>query len=138
MTRLRRLATSAVIATVGLTSALGLAGPAAAKGGGTAPAPTPAPAAQPLDCFGDFGDPTIPNMTAPDVAVNYAGTAGCVGVRVADGTLRLAWVVLAPNWTYVVKSDGTGTASRVQLGFTNSVTGQKLDFRFEFGKTVIG
>jgi hypothetical protein len=138
MTRLRRLTTSAVVATVGLTSALGLAGPAAAKGGSPAPAPTPAPAEQPLDCYGDFGDPTIPNMTAPDVAVNYAGTAGCVGVRSVGSTLRLAWVVLAPNWTYVVKSDGTGTNSRVQLQFTNSVTGQKIDFRYEFGKTVIG
>jgi hypothetical protein len=128
MTRLRRLT----------TSALGLAGPAAAKGGSPAPAPTPAPAEQPLDCYGDFGDPTIPNMTAPDVAVNYAGTAGCVGVRSVGSTLRLAWVVLAPNWTYVVKSDGTGTNSRVQLQFTNSVTGQKIDFRYEFGKTVIG
>jgi hypothetical protein len=136
MTRLRRLTTSAVVATVGLTSALGLAGPAAAKGG--SPAPAPAPAEQPLDCYGDFGDPTIPNMTAPDVAVNYAGTAGCVGVRSVGSTLRLAWVVLAPNWTYVVKSDGTGTNSRVQLQFTNSVTGQKIDFRYEFGKTVIG
>jgi hypothetical protein len=137
MIRLRRLTTTAVVATVGLTSALGLAGPAAAKGGAS-PAPAPAPEAQPLDCFGDFGDMTIPNMTAPDVGVNYAGTAGCVGVRSTGTTLRLAWVVLAPNWTYVVKSNGTGTNSRVQLQFTNSVTGQNVDFRYEFGKTVIG
>jgi hypothetical protein len=126
---------AALVASLSLVAALGVAGPAAAKGGST-PAPAPAPA--PLDCFGDFGDPTIPNMTEPDVAVNYAGTAGCVGVRTSATSLRLAWVVLAPNWTYVVKSDGGGTNSRVQLGFTNSVTGQKLDFRFEFGKTVIG
>ncbi len=134
--RLRRLTTSAAIAALGLASALGLAGPAAAKGGDRAPAP--APAEQPLDCFGDFGDPTIPNMTEPDVAVNYVGTAGCVGVRQVGGTLRLAWVVLAPNWTYVVKSNGEGTNSRVQLQFTNTATGQRIDFRYEFGKTVIG
>jgi hypothetical protein len=135
MTPLRRLTTTAVVAAIGLTSALGLAGPAAAKGGS---APAPAPAEQPLDCFGDFGDPTIPNMTEPDVAVNYAGTAGCVGVRSTATSLRLAWVVLAPNWSYVVKSNGEGTNSRVQLQFTNQLTGQRIDFRYEFGKTVIG
>ena len=59
-------------------------------------------------------------------------------MRQVGGTLRLAWVVLAPNWTYVVKSDGEGTNSRVQLQFTNRVTGQRIDFRYEFGKTVIG
>jgi hypothetical protein len=129
MPRLPRLATSAVIASLGLAAALGAAGPAAAND---------APASAPLDCFGDFGDPTIPNMTEPDVAVNYAGDAGCVGVRVGDGTLRLAWVVLADGWTYVVKSNGTGTNSRVQLEFTQTTTGRKIDFRFEFGKTKIG
>jgi hypothetical protein len=134
--RLPRCATSAVIASLSLVAALGLAGPAAAKGG--APAPAPAPVAAPLDCFGDFGDPTIPNMTAPNVAVNYAGDAGCVGVLVANNTLRLAWVVLADGWTYVVKSNGAGTNSRVQLTFTQTATNRAIDFRFEFGKTVIG
>jgi hypothetical protein len=135
MLRLPYRATAAVVASVSLFAVLGLATPASAKGGAPV-APAPAPVF--LDCFGDFGDPTIPNMTAPDVAVNYAGDAGCVGVRVADGTLRLAWVVLADGWTYVVKSDGTGTASRVQLQFTQTATSRKIDFRFEFGKTVIG
>ena len=137
MPRIPRLATSAVVASLSLVSALGLAGPAAAKGGGattTAPAPVPVY----LDCFGDFGDPTIPNMTDPDVAVNYAGEAGCVGVRVANNTLRLAWVVLADGWTYTVKSNGTGTNSRVQLQFSQASTGRSIDLRFEAGKTVIG
>jgi hypothetical protein len=129
--RSHRVAT--LVASLSLVAALGVAGPAAAKGG-SSPAPAPAPA--PLDCF---GDPAILAMTTPDVAVNYAGSAGCVGVRSVSSTqLRLAWVVLAPNWTYVVKSNGEGTNSRVQLQFTNSVTGDKLDFRYEFGKTVIG
>jgi hypothetical protein len=141
--RLPSLAASAVIASVTLAAALGLAGPAAAKGGtkpvATSPAPAPpAPEPLPLDCFGDFGDPTIPNMTAPDVAVNYAATAGCVGVQSVGSTLRLAWVVLAPGWTYVVKSNGTGTNSRVQLLFTNTASGAQVDFRYEFGKVVIG
>ena len=126
---------AALAASLSLVAALGFAGPAAAKGGSD---PAPAPAEQPLDCFGDFGDPTIPNMTEPDVAVNYVGTAACVGVRQVGSTLRLAWVVLAPSWTYVVKSNGEGTNSRVQLQFTNTLTGQRIDFRYEFGKTVIG
>jgi hypothetical protein len=138
MPRIPRLATSAVVASLSLVSALGLAGPAAAKGGGGGGATTPAPAPVYLDCFGDFGDPTIPNMTDPDVAVNYAGEAGCVGVRVANNTLRLAWVVLADGWNYTVKSNGTGTNSRVQLQFNQASTGKSIDFRFEQGKTVIG
>lgn len=130
--------TSALMAVATLVSLVGLAEPAGAQGGTPAPAPAPSPAPVYLDCFGDFGDPTIPNMTAPDVAVNYAGEAGCVGVRVAGSTLRLAWVVLSPGWTYVVKNNGTGSNSRVQLQFTKSTTGQKIDFRFEYGKTSVG
>lgn len=71
------------------------------------------------------------------IGVNYAGAAGCVGVRSTGSTLRLAWVVLAPGWTYVVKSNGEGTNSRVQLQFTQTSTGDRVDFRYEFGKTVI-
>lgn len=132
---LPRRAVSAIVTTAGLAAALGLAGPAAAKG---AAKPAPAPAPAPLDCFGEFGDPTIPNMTAADVAVNYAGDAGCVGVRQVNGALRLAWVVVAPGWKYVVKSNGEGSASRVQIAFTHAATGRRIDFRYEFGKTVIG
>jgi hypothetical protein len=126
-----------VVTSLSLVAAFGFAGPAAASGGNpSTPAPAPAPVY--LDCYGDFGDPTIPNMTAPDVAVNYAGEAGCVGVRSTGSTLRLAWVVLADGWTYVVKSNGEGTNSRVQLQFTQTATRRKIDFRYEFGKTVIG
>jgi hypothetical protein len=146
MPRLPRLATAAVVASLSLASAIALAGPAAAKGGGSggggggggATPTTPAPPPVYLDCFGDFGDPTIPNMTDPDVAVNYAGEAGCVGVRVSSSSLSLAWVVLAPGWTYTVQSNGGGTNSRVQLQFDQASTGRSIDFRFERGKTVIG
>jgi hypothetical protein len=134
----RTLVTSAVVTTLSLAGALGLAGPAAAKGGNPAPPQPPVVTPAPLDCFGDFGDPTIPNMTAPDVAVNYAGEAGCVGVRSTASALQLAWVVVADGWTYVVQSNGGGTNSRVQLQFKNTATGKKIDFRYELGKTVIG
>jgi hypothetical protein len=138
MARLPRRATARVVTSLSLIAAFGFAGPAAASGGNSnAPAPA-SPAPVYLDCFGDFGDPTIPNMTAPDVAVNYAGDAGCVGVRVSGSTLRLAWVVLADGWTYVIKSNGEGSNSRVQLQFTHTATRRKVDFRFELGKTAIG
>jgi hypothetical protein len=123
----RAAATTAVAA---LALSLLTAAPAVAKD-----APTPAPAPAPLDCY---GDPAIVAMTGPDIAVNYAGNAGCVGVRSSATSLRLAWVVLADGWSYVVKSDGGGTNSRVQLQFTQASTGERVDFRYEFGKTVIG
>ena len=140
MIRLPRRAKSVLIASVSLVSILGLAQPAAAKGGPrpkppVTPIPTPTPTPTPLDCF---VDPAIVAITAPDIAVNYAGDAGCVGVKVANGTLRLAWVVVTPGWTYVVKSNGGGTSTRIQVEFTNAATGQKVPFRFEFGKTVVG
>src|SRR3954447_18731903 len=127
MRRLLPRAAATFAAGMTLVSVVGLAQPAMAK---TLDPAAPAPVL--LDCFGDFGDPTIPNMTEPDVAVNYAGEAGCVGVRVYDTGSRLAWVVLADGWTYVVKSDGGGTNSRVQLQFTQTSTGKKIDFRYEF------
>ena len=140
MIRLPRHAKSVLIASVSLVTVLGLAQPAAAKGGPRpkppvtqVPAPTPAPA--PLDCF---TDQAIVDRTTPDIAVNYAGDAGCVGVQVANGTLRLAWVVPTPGWTYAVKSNGAGTNTRIQIDFSNTATGQKIPFRYEFGKTVVG
>jgi hypothetical protein len=73
---------------------------------------------------------------APSVLA--ASVASSSGVRQVGSTLRLAWVVLADGWSYVVKSNGTGTNSRVQLGFTNRETGESFGFRYELGKTVIG
>jgi hypothetical protein len=133
MRRILPRAAATFAAGMTLVSVVGLAQPAMAK-----PVDLNAPAPVLLDCFGDFGDPTIPNMTEPDVAVNYAGEAGCVGVRVSATSQQLAWVVLADGWSYTVKSDGGGTASKVFLQFANDTTNQKINFRFEFGKVVIG
>jgi hypothetical protein len=133
MSRTSLRATSALLSAVTVAALAGIAGPASAK---DAPAPSPEPVL--LDCFGDFGDPTIPAMTAPDVAVNYAGDAGCVGVRVTPTSVRLAWVVLAPNWRYAVRRNGGGTQARVELRFTNTATGERLDFRYQQGRTTIG
>ena len=127
MSRISVRAWAAFVSAVTVASSFGLAGPAMARGG--LPDPTPTPVA--LDC-------TNVAPADPNVAINYAGDAGCVGIRVSGPGLRLAWVVVAKGWTYVVKSNGTGTNSRVELRFSNAATGQKLDFRYERGKTVIG
>jgi hypothetical protein len=98
------------------------------------PAPeAPAPAA--FDCL---ADPTVVAMTTPDLAVNYAGDAGCVAVLVTPGTNRLAWVVPAAGWSYEVERNGGSTNDRVELRFTQADTGDKIDFRYELGKTSIG
>jgi hypothetical protein len=119
------LRSAVVLSAVSLAALVGLAGPAAAQGGNP---PPPAPAG--IDCS------ALPH--AADVAVNYAGDAGCVGVRVANGTTRLAWVVTNPGWTYVVKSNGARTNNRVEVLFTQTATGKKLTFRYELGRTRIG
>jgi hypothetical protein len=131
MSRTYLRATSALISAVTIAALVGVAGPASAKD-----EPNPSEPVL-LDCFGDFGDPAIPNMTAPDVAVNYAGSAGCVGVRVTPTSVRLAWVVLAPGWSYVVKSNGGGSKARVELRFLRASTGERIVFRYQQGRTTI-
>jgi hypothetical protein len=54
-----------------------------------------------------------------------------------SGVNRLDKVVIVPGWTYVVQSNGEGTASRVQLDFNNPATGETASIRVENGKTVI-
>lgn len=131
MSRNLRRTSSAIISAITVASLLGFAGPASANDD-----PDPVPTVQ-LDCFGDFGDPTIPNMTKPNVAVNYAGDAACVGVKVTATNVRLAWVVLAPGWRYEVRRNGGGTRARVELRFTNDSTGERLDFRYQLGRVTI-
>ena len=73
------------------------------------------------------------------VFANEVSGAGCVFVHsYLAGYLRLDSVVLAPGWAYVVKKNGEGSNSRVELQFTETATGRKVDFRTEFGKTRIG
>jgi hypothetical protein len=70
---------------------------------------------------------------------NEASGGGCAFVRsYPAGYLRLDHVILAAGWTYVVKKNGEGTSSRVELQFTETATGRKVDFRVEYGTTKIG
>lgn len=124
------------------TPAAGIPSPAAPAAVTPAPAtpaadvPAPeAPAPAPFDCLTDS---TVVAMTTPDLAVNYAGDAGCVAVLVTPGTNRLAWVVPAAGWSYEVERNGGSTNDRVELRFTKADTGDRIDFRYELGKTSIG
>ena len=105
----------------------------ASGGGGTTAIPTASYCPQ---------DPEQWVVVQPDgstVFANEASGAGCVFVRsYLAGYLRLDSVILAPGWTYVVKKNGEGTSSRVELQFTETATGRTVDFRTEFGKTRIG
>ena len=122
---------------VALAAATLAVAPAFAKGGSgggsTPPPPTASYCPQ---------DPALWSVVQPDgstIFANEASGAGCVFVRsYLAGYLRLDSVILAPGWTYVVKKNGEGTSSRVELLFTETATGNKVDFRTEFGKTRIG
>ena len=99
-----------------------MAAPAFAKGGGgTTPI---APASY---C------PQDPQwlVVQPDgstIFANEVSGAGCVFVHsYLAGYLRLDSVILAPGWTYVVQKNGEGTSSRVELQFTETATGNKVD-----------
>ena len=130
----RVLVSTLVVALAAVTLAVA---PAFAKGGsgggGTPPAPVASYCPQ---------DPALWSVVQPDgstIFANEASGAGCVFVRsYLAGYLRLDSVILAPGWTYVVQKNGEGTSSRVELQFTETATGNKVDFRTEFGKTRIG
>lgn len=78
----------------------------------------------------DFSADSGPTFT------NFAGDAGCVTVTIVSSTqLAVTKVTLNPGWTYQVKSSGSN--ARVELRFTNASTGGRVDFRVEFGKTIV-
>jgi hypothetical protein len=125
---------------VALAAASLAAAPALAKGGsggGTGGGTTTTP---PVSYCPQ--DPDQWSVVQPDgstIFANEVSGAGCVFVRsYLAGYLRLDSVILAPGWTYVVQKNGEGTSSRVELLFTETATGNKVDFRTEFGKTRIG
>jgi hypothetical protein len=100
-------------------------------------AAAPAGAADPVSYC-----PADPVTSFPDgsfIYSNQAGDAGCVTARVfPNGAARLDSVVVAPGWTYSVKSNGgTTNKSRVEVQFTQTATRNRVDVRMEAGKTVI-
>ena len=124
---------AAVLALPGTALARGGSG---TGGGGTTTPPPPPPTSDPVvlcDYSLDGLQPDGSNLFS-----NQVSDAGCVTVRQFNGTLTLYQATAVAPWSYVVTSNGGGTNSRVALTYTNSVTGQKLDVRIEFGKTKIG
>jgi hypothetical protein len=126
------LAGALVAAAFSVAPALAKGGGGDGGGGGT---PTPPASYCPQD-------PDKWSVVQPDgstIFANEVSGAGCVFVRsFLAGYLRLDSVILAPGWTYVVQKNGEGTSSRVDLQFTETATGRKVNFRVEFGKTRIG
>jgi len=131
----RVLVSTLVVALAAVTLAVA---PAFAKGGGgSGGGTTPPPVAS--YCPQDPDQWVVVQPEGSTIFANEASGAGCVFVRsYLAGYLRLDSVILAPGWTYVVQKNGEGTASRVELQFTETATGRKVDFRVEFGKTRIG
>jgi hypothetical protein len=127
MNRTRNFAARA--AALAAIAGLAVAAPAGAKGGTKTPPPPPAPV-QETFCTAEL-------YAQPNLVVNEAGGGGCVAVAIVGNTLRLQQVILAPGWSYLVTSNGEGSAGRVAVTFTEAATGRKVDVRVEFGKTVI-
>src|SRR3954464_2239900 len=125
MSRTARILVAAALGAVLATGVLA-ASPATAKAvDSTSPAPV----------VGSYcpADPNLWNVVLSDgstVFANEASGAGCVFVRsYPAGFLRLDSVTLAPGWSYTVQKNGEGTSSRVELQFTDSASGRKVDFR---------
>lgn len=95
------------------------------------PLATAAPASAELPCSWDMS--TNPwNYPLDGVA--------CVVLDTSVGIRLVAVTNVQPGWTYQVKSAGGTSASdknRVEIRFENRDTGEKFDFRYEPGKTVI-
>lgn len=64
----------------------------------------------------------------------------CVVLDTSVGVRLVAVTNVQPGWTYTVKSAGGTTAThtnRVEIRFENKRAGQRVDFRYEPGKTDI-
>ena len=123
--------TITTLAAIAAAASLALPGAALAKGGGTTTTTTSSP---PVLC--DYAQDGL-QADGSYWFSNQANDAGCITVANYGTYLRLAKIDLTPGWTYVVKSNGEGTSSRVQVDFTETATGRTVEARIEFGKTVI-
>ena len=131
---------SSLVRTIALSLVIAClaAAPAFAKGGGGGGGSTPPPPSASY-CPQDPHAWVVLQPDGSTIFANEASGAGCVFVHsYLAGYLRLDSVILAPGWTDVVQKNGEGTSSRVELQFTETATGRKVDFRVEFGKTRIG
>ena len=75
---------------------------------------------------------SVPYAFTSDNQPLLAGT-----VCVTSGTTVLRVVDVEPGWTAEVKSDGTGSKARTEVRFTETSTGDRVELRYEPGRTVI-
>lgn len=118
-----------LLTTVAL-AALVAPGTALASGGG----PTPPPPFTQAQC--DYSQDGF-TADGANIATTPVKDAGCVSLVIKDSTIRVYAVTVEPGWTYTVKSNGAGTNSRVEVQFANATTGDRVELRYEFGKTVV-
>jgi hypothetical protein len=85
--------------------------------------------------------PFVGSQLQPDgstLLANEVGSAGCVIVRDANGTLTLDQVIVAPGYTDEIKSaGGVEDKNKIEVRFENPTTHDKAEFLFEPGKTEI-
>ena len=83
-------------------------------------------------CPADTDTIDVPAAFAADGTPILAGTV-CVNA----GTTVLNSVDTADGWSAQVKSDGTNSNLRTDVRFSEPSTGDKVELRYEPGKTVI-
>ena len=128
MSRTSRRASAVIASVATIGSLVGMAGPASAN----------------TDVYDSIRNGvncdrnlTVQSLTAPDIAVNWAGKAGCVGIQTTATTVRVAWVVRSGGWFWTILRNGGTTNDRVVIEFRHPATGTVLTFRYQLGKTVI-
>jgi len=74
----------------------------------------------------------VPYAFTADSQPLLAGT-----VCVVSGTTRLSEVDVESGWTAEIKSDGSGNNSRTDVRFTQASSGDRVELRYEPGRTEI-
>jgi hypothetical protein len=93
---------------------------------------TSASAVEPSVCAAGTDAIDVPFAFTADNTPELAGT-----VCVVSGTTQFASVSVADGWSAEVKSDGTNTSSRTDVRFTESATRDRVELRYEPGRTEI-
>jgi hypothetical protein len=104
---------------------------AGALGAVLVPAAT-ASATEGFVCPADTDTVPVPAAFAADGTPILAGTV-CLNV----GTTVLNSVDVSDGWSAQVKSDGTASNARTDVRFTEPSTGDRVELRYEPGKTEI-
>ena len=94
--------------------------------------PTAASATEGFVCPADTDTIQVPAGFTADNTPILAGT-----VCVNTGTTVLNSVDTADGWSAQVKSDGTNSNERTDVRFTEMSTGDRVELKYEPGKTVI-